>query len=162
MSVLKLYQSLVAPSYKLPDGMAEFKTGAAFGLGLPRVARAKYDFSVDGGVSGLITPGAAYNSIIPANAIVIGGFLNVTTALTSGGSATISLGTSAGSSATAIKAATAVATYALNAILAVVPVFTAASAFKMSAAGSITLTVAVADLTAGVMEMNLLYVTQSA
>lgn len=134
---------------------------ASFGLsGQIGMARALYSFAVDGGAVGAITP--ATTAVIPANAIVFGGFLNPTTALTSGGSATIAVGTTAGSSATAIKAATAVASYTIDAIMATVPVFTAASAFKMSAAGSINITVATAALTAGIMEITLFYFVAAA
>ncbi len=127
---------------------------ALAGLGLVQVAYARNSFAVDGGATGLITP--AVNTVIPANAIVLGGLMNPSTALV-GATATISAGTSAGSSAASLKAATAVATYSIDALLPTVPVFTAATAVKMSAAGSITLTVAVAPLTAGVMEIWAVY-----
>jgi hypothetical protein len=87
----------------------------------------------------------------------VGGIINATTAPTSGGSATIAIGTTAGSSATSIKAATAIATFSADSLVATVPVFTAASSFKMSAAGSISITVGTADLTAGVVEVSLFY-----
>jgi hypothetical protein len=131
-----------------------------FGLGGNlRMARAKYNFAVDGGAVGLITP--AVNAIIPDNAIIIGGIANPTTALV-GSSSTISIGTSAGSSASALKAATAEATYSIDAVLPLVPVFTAASAVKLTAAGSITITVAVGALTAGVMEITVFYFVANA
>ncbi len=131
-----------------------------FGLGGQlRMARARYNFAVDGGVVGLITP--AVNAVIPNNAIIIGGILNPTTALV-GASSTIAVGTSAGSAANSLKAATAEATYSIDAVLATVPVFTAASSIKLTAAGSITITVAVADLTAGVMEITVFYFVAAA
>lgn len=131
-----------------------------FGLGGHlRMARAKYDFAVDGGAVGLITP--ATNAIIPDNAIIIGGIANPTTALV-GTSSTIAIGTSAGSAANALKTATAEATYSIDAILPLVPVFTAGSAVKLTAAGSITITVAVAALTAGVMEITVFYFVANA
>jgi hypothetical protein len=119
------------------------------------MAKAVYNFAVDGGAVGAITP--VISDTIPANAIVYGGLMNPTTALTSGGSATIAVGTTAGSSATALKAATAVASYTIDAIMALVPVMTAATAFKMTAAGQINITVATAALTAGVLEIFVLY-----
>jgi hypothetical protein len=136
-------------------GIPSFAERTATGLGLLRTAKAKYDFAVDGGAQGEIT--LASNCTIPDNAIIIGGIINSTTACTSGGSATIAVGTSAGSSATSLKAATAVASYSADALLATVPVFTAASAVKMTAAGQVTVTVATADLTAGVIEITLVY-----
>jgi len=164
MGVVKDYSPKIGVSYKaMPAGSPSapsansttFQPGHLTGIGLVRMARAKYDFAVDGGAIGLITP--ALNATLPDNAIIVGGILNPTTALI-GATATIAVGTAAGSSASAIKAATAVATYSLDAILATVPVFTAASAFKMTAAGAITLTVATAALTAGVLEITLFYI----
>ena len=139
---------------RVPPAVSSF--GANLGL---RMARAKYDFSVDGGAVGAITP--ATNAVIPDNAIIVGGILNSTTALV-GTSSTIAVGTSAGSSATSLKAATAEASYSADAILATVPVFTAASSVKLTAAGSITITVAVAALTAGVMEITVWYYVAAA
>lgn len=136
---------VLAPSFRL-------KNPARFGLSQLQVWRAKYDFAVDGGAVGLITP--KINVDIPDNAIILFGILNPTTALV-GTSSTIAVGTSAGSSASSLKAATAEATYSIDAVLATVPVCTAASAVKMTAKGKVTITVAVAALTAGVMEITL-------
>ncbi len=127
-------------------------TGAATGLGIMRVAHARYSFAVDGGVIGLITP--VSNAVIPANAIIVAANINSPTALV-GATATISVGTSAGSSAASLLAATAVASYSANALLNGVPTF--AVPVKMSAAGSVTLTVATAALTAGIVDVNVLY-----
>ncbi len=144
-----------------PVNTAASSLANPFGLGGSlKVARAKYSFAVDGGAQGLITP--ATTAVIPDNAIILGGMLNSTTALTSGGSATIAVGTSAGSSASSIKAATAVASYSADALLAVVPLWTAATAVKLTAAGSITITVATADLTAGILEITLFYYVAAA
>lgn len=144
-----------------PQGTVIFAIGPdggpapAAGLGIMAVAHAIFNFAVDGGAISAIT--LASNALIPANAIVLGGIINPTTAPV-GATATIAFGTSAGSSATSLKAATAIATYSIDALLATVPVFTAATAFKMSAAGYITMTVAVAPLTAGVIEIFVYYV----
>lgn len=118
-----------------------------------RVARAKYDFAVDGGVVSTITP--TTNTTIPDNAIIIGGTINSTAEVTSGGSATISVGTSAGSGTASMIGLTAVASYSADATLNMVATF--AAPVKMTAAGSITVTVAVAALTAGTIEVNALY-----
>lgn len=122
------------------------------------VAKAYYRFADDGGLVSAIVP--KQSDTIPANAIVMGAIINVPTALTSGGNATIAVGTSAGSAANSILAATAVASWSIDALL----YFLAgtgpfgAAAFKMSAAGQIQLTVAVAALTAGVAEVFVFYV----
>src|SRR5690606_39991422 len=59
--------------------------------GFPRASevkavRARYDFAVDGGAVGDIE---LASEAIPPNALVLGGVLEVDTALTSGGSATV-------------------------------------------------------------------------
>jgi hypothetical protein len=118
------------------------------------VAKAVLNFAVDGGAIGAITP--ALSDTIPANAIMVGGTVNSTTAVTSAGSATVSIGTSAGSSATSILAATGKASFTLDALLNAVPVF--ATPVKMTAAGQITFSVAVAALTAGIIEVFVYYV----
>jgi hypothetical protein len=117
------------------------------------VWKALYNFAVDGGAVGAITP--AQSDTIPANAVVIGAIVNSPTAVTSGGSATVSIGTTAGSSATSILIATAKSAFSANAVqvfLAGTGAFGAAP-FKMTAAGQINLTVAVAALTAGIVEV---------
>ena len=52
-------------------------------------AHAKYDFAVDGGAASTIVP--ANSAIIPDNAVVVRCYSVVTTAMTSGGSATLAL-----------------------------------------------------------------------
>jgi len=123
-----------------------------------RVAHAKYSFATDGGTQGTI---ASTNSdTLPDNAIIVGGTINVTDAVTSLGSATVAVGTSAGSSTTAIKGATAKATLSADAVLNAVPVF--ATPVKLTAAGTVTFTIGTADLTAGVIEVWLYYVVAAA
>jgi hypothetical protein len=117
------------------------------------IAKAYYNFAVDGGAIGAITPALSDN--IPAGAIMCYGWVNSVVAFV-GATATIAIGTTAGSSATALLAATAVASYSLDAIQALVPVI--ATPVKMTAAGQIKLTVAVAALTAGVAEIFVAYV----
>ena len=137
---------------------AKISASLDIGLGVLRVARAKYNFATEGGVIGTITP--ALNATIPDNAIIVGGCINSTTAATSGGAATIAVGTSAGSSTTSIIGVTAVASYSADARLNSVATF--AAPVKMTAAGSVTITVATADLTAGVIEVTLLYFVAAA
>jgi predicted RecA/RadA family phage recombinase len=110
-----------------------------------------YNFAVDGGAEGTITP--AENVTIPAQTVLLASLVNSTTAVTSGGSATVEIGTTAGSSATSILGSTAKATLSANALIegAVTP----AAPVKMSAAGQVQLTVGVAALTAGVIEIEL-------
>lgn len=122
--------------------------------GIPgiRMARFVFDFAVDGGAIGAITP--SVSDSIPANALVFGNVINSVTAVTSAGSATVSFGTTAGSSAASLLAATAKTSFTLDAVLAGLA---NTAPFKMSAAGQINLTVAVAALTAGKIEGFVFY-----
>lgn len=124
------------------------------GLGVVRYAKATYDFAVDGGAVSTIT--FAINAIIPINAIILGGIIDVITPFTTSASGTMSIGTLAGSSAASLKAALAAASY--TGLVAVVPVFTAATMFKMSAAGAITGTIATGAITAGKANIIVAYV----
>jgi hypothetical protein len=129
--------------------------GNRVGIGVLRVAHAIYSFAVDGGAIGLITP--VSTALIPANALIWGGVVNPTTAVLSAGALTMSVGTSAGSSAAALLAATAKASLSIDALLALVP--TLAAPIKMSAAGNITVTIAAAAGTAGIVEIFAFYTT---
>ncbi len=55
-----------------------------------RVAKVSYSFAVDGGAVSTIEP-ATYSDIIPTGAIITNVVSNVTTSLTSGGSATVAI-----------------------------------------------------------------------
>jgi hypothetical protein len=121
------------------------------------VAHAIYDFASYGGVVSTIAPAS---DIIPDNAVIIGGTINSTTAVTSAAGATVAIGTSAGSSTTSIKGVTGKASYSLDAMLNAVPTF--AAPVKMTASGTITFTIGTADLTAGVIEVWIYYVVAKA
>jgi len=129
------------------------------GLTLPlaktlSVARAVYDFATDGGAVSTITP--ANNYTIPNGAKMVGGVINVLGTATSGGSATIAVGTSAGSSGTSILAATGYASFTAGSSVAVAPTF--GSPTTMSAAGKITVTIGTAALTGGTLEILVYYI----
>jgi len=127
-------------------------SGQAHGI---KVAHAIYDYSVDGGAT--CTP--ANSDTIPDNAVVFGGVVNSTAAVTASGSATVSIGTAAGSGTASILTATGKASLGLDAV--VVPTCQA-TPFKMTAAGKINVTIATGPLTAGVIEVWVLYTTASA
>ncbi len=118
-----------------------------------KVAYYRYNFAKhDGAVGAISVPGDP----IPAGAIICGGRIHVTEALTSGGSATIAI---EALSTADLKAATAVATYALNAILATIPVNTAASDIRVTAnITALVFTVAVAALLTGKAVVALDYI----
>lgn len=116
-------------------------------------ARARYSFAVDGGgAPGLIT--LSQSDVIPKNAIIIGGGVVDWTTAGAGATNTTSIGTSAGSSASALLAATAVAS--LTGLLALVP--TNAVPVRMTADGTITFTTATAALTAGIADVMVPYI----
>lgn len=125
------------------------------GLGVIGNVKMTYDFAVNGGAVSTIIP--TNSPTIPIKAIILGGTIDITTTLTSGGAATIALETSAGMAAGGLKAATAVASWVAGQ-LALTPVFTAATYVKMTAAGRPQVTIATAALTAGKFDINLVYV----
>lgn len=123
-----------------------------------RVAHGRFSFASQGGaISTISLSDGNGRNVLPAGAIILGGTIDVITALTSGGSATIALGTTAGSSATALLGATAIASWTAGQ-LALTPIFTAATYVKMTAQGSLIATVATATLAAGVFEVHLNYI----
>jgi len=135
--------------------LKSIREGRFGGLGLIGHAKMTYDFVNDGGAIGLIVP--KNSPIIPANSIILGGITDVTTGVTSGGAATISLGTTAGSSAASLKAAVILGTEFAAGLRAVVPLFTAATMFKMTAEGQLSMTVAAFALTGGKFDLNVIY-----
>jgi len=125
------------------------------------VCHAQYSFAVDGGAVGLITP--ANNCTIPKNAIVYQGIVEVGST-TTGSTGNVSVGLSAGAGgAAALLAATARGSLTTGLMFQSPPVQTTASAsntsyFKMSAAGTVTVTVSTNALTAGILDIYVFYV----
>lgn len=146
--------TVASPTWSL---ITEAMLGAASasGLGVVRYAKSLYDFAVDGGAIAAILP--VSGAILPAKAIIQGGVLDIVTTFTSGGSATLALGTSAGSSANSILAATAVASLTAGITTVLIPKFTAATILKMTAAGTLQWTIATATMTAGKAGLTLIY-----
>jgi len=119
------------PKFGLENGMQQW--------------RFEYDFAKDGGaVSAINLRGAP----IPVGAVIVGGYVDVETAVTSDGSAEVALHvTGAGD----ILAATGKASFSLAALLIAVPDFaTVADAVRVAtAAKPVVATITVAALTAG-------------
>jgi len=115
------------------------------------VAVFEYDFAKHGGAIGAITIDP---KLLPKNAIVTSGIIHVKTACV-GATATLAFSLVG---AADVLAATAVATFSANALIDVVPVGTAATMIRCTAATQLTLTVAVAALTAGKIAVALEYV----
>lgn len=117
----------------------------------PRVAIAYFDFAVDGGAQGQITPTKTVT--IPAGSVILGASLHVTTAVTSAGSATVSADLI---SAADLVAATGKASLTDDAVIAgkVAP---DANPLVTVANTAIKITVAAADLTAGTIAIIVLF-----
>jgi hypothetical protein len=115
--------------------------------------RGRYDFAVDGGAISSITISAEN---IPAGAIILGGVVEVDTAVTSGGAATLAVQVE---SAGDIIAAAAVsgAPWSTTGRKSVIPVFTGATTVKTTAARGIVVVIAAATLTAGQVDVLLAY-----
>ena len=115
-----------------------------------KVAYVEYDFATDGGAVGDITlrgPG------IEAGAIVAFGLVDVQTGLTSDGSATVALKLT---TAEDVKAAAVLTSYTAG-VKASTLVGTAATSLKLTSRTAVTMTIAVAALTAGKMIIALEY-----
>ncbi len=141
MAQNRKFQDFVETKYLADDSVTNAKTdGAAV-----KYLEAVYDFSVDGGAVGSIpmkdAAGVALD--IPANAIVINSHIEVETAVTSGGSATVAFGILANTDA--FKGATAKATLVEDYVVGAsndLPL-------KVAIPTPVMATVAVAALTAG-------------
>lgn len=135
----------------------ETSTSEGANVGRVKSARGDYSFAADGGAVGTIA--LTGSTLIPAGAIVIGGFVEITTALTSAGAATIALQVEGAGD---IVAATAVASWTIGR-KNVLPArtsgsLTAATSVKTTAARDISVVIAVAALTAGAFKVVLEYV----
>lgn len=116
------------------------------------VAMFEFDFALHGGAISTIT---VENDSIPDDAIIMDGFIEVKTAVLSGGSATIALHINASED---ILAALGKASFTAGAILDVVPVGTAATMIKTAAAKNLSVVVAAAALTAAKFWVCLRYI----
>jgi hypothetical protein len=111
----------------------------------------EYDFAVDAGAQGAIIVGA---NRIPAGSIILDGIIWIVTAPTSEGSATVAI---SALSANDLLTATAIASLTLNSFHDIVPVCTAATVLRATAAIGCTFTIATADLTAGKIAVAIRY-----
>lgn len=117
-----------------------------------RVAKATYNFAVDGGLVSTITP--VTSEIVPLGAIVKAVYTDALTATTSGGSATVAIN----AGGTTLVAAGTLAANSLSGTLKVSQTLSgSATAIKTAANGFITVTVAVAALTAGKFDVYVEY-----
>jgi hypothetical protein len=121
----------------------------------PRTAqiRASYDFAVDGGAVGTIT---LRGQGVPSGATVLGGYVEVTTPLTSGGAATAGVQAEAAGDLIAPAVVTG-APWSTAGRKSIIPAFTGATTVRTTAARTVQMVVAVAALTAGKFDVVLLY-----
>lgn len=111
--------------------------------------RVIYDFAVHGGAVGSI---AIADLKLPNKAIIHSGYVNVITAPTSGGSATVALGLGTTGTKTTILTATAIASITGQVALNTLPI-----QIGSNAPNNLIVTVATAALTAGKLEIYLSY-----
>lgn len=151
-------------SFNHGSGFQNYLLGTKIVRDSVHVLIVQYDFAKLGGAVGVVNlrypstagvPGGAASAILPKNAVITGCIIDVLTAPTSGSSATIAIGT--GQAANDLKTATAYGSY--SGLVACVPVETAASAIKLTADRTPTLTIAgiAAPLTAGKINVLIKY-----
>lgn len=122
--------------------------------------RGEYDFAVDGGAVGAITlrsaPGDSNGNEIPAGSIIMGGYIEVDTVVTSGGAGTIAVN-SEGAGDLQTAAAVSGAPWSTTGRKAITPVMTVGTSVKTTARRNLAITVATAALTAGKFRVVVLY-----
>ncbi len=111
-------------------------------LEVQRVARCFYDVTVSGGGAGTST----LSCTLPANAVIVGGLLDFATGITGGSGATVAI---QANTANDILSAHSINTNYFTGRMAIVPVYTAASAVKMTGASSLQVVIGSSTLTAG-------------
>jgi hypothetical protein len=94
---------------------------------------------------------------IPANAIILGGLVEVDTAVTSGGAATVAVQVEAANDIVN-AAAVSGAPWSTTGRKSVIPAFTGATSVKTTQARPIAVVIAAATLTAGVVDVLLAYI----
>lgn len=134
------------PTFKVPEDNEIVKAPIFF-------ARCKYDFAVDAGAQGAITlfPAAA----IPDESLILGVYINVTTALTGAG-ASVALHING---ADDIEAATAIsgAPWSATGWKAASDLPWGGAPVQLTADRNVTATITAVDLTAGVFEVLIAY-----
>lgn len=125
-------------------------------------ASGEYDFAVDGGAVGTITlrsaGGSSLGGVIPAGSVIVGGYIEVDTIVTtaSGNTGTIAVN-SEGAGDLLAAAITSGAPWSTTGRKAIVPVFTVATFVKTTVVRSLTISVAVAAVTAGKFRVVVVY-----
>lgn len=132
----------------LKPGSGSGKAGQSFQAGRVKVARWYYDFATDGGAVSAIT---LRGDEIPASCVVIDARVDVTTAVTSGGAATVSLDLEAAAdlrAAATLSTAPALSSTGVKALL---------NPVKTTASRDVVATIGTAALTAGAFSVIVTY-----
>jgi hypothetical protein len=126
------------------------------GQGSVQNAKMTYSFAVSGGATSTITP--VGSPILPLGAIVQGGFIDVTT-IPVGVGASIGLGFGSGSQVAALLAPAAISgvPWSSTGLKAIIPIYTAATMYKLTASAAMTATISAVALTAGIFDVNIVY-----
>lgn len=134
---------------------AKYQIGTQLTKGVKLAMAATYDFATQGGAVGTINlkDSTGATAILPKGALLLDSYIDVLTAPTSGGAATIAV--NSGQSAGDIKAAAAIAGY--TGIVAGLQQGASVNAVKATADGVVSITIATAALTAGKMNVLLEY-----
>lgn len=129
-----------------PGAMAKYQLGTAIISNRIHIAKAKYDFSVQGGAigTGNLVGEDGKSFVLPNKAVIVDCLIDVLTPATTSASGTIAL---TAQSAGDLKAALAAASYTGR--VACVPVGTAATVIKLTADRTMTYTIATGAITAG-------------
>lgn len=126
----------------------------ALSLGEVKVVKALYDFATEGGVLGDIT---LRGDTIPNGALILGAYVEVTTVPTSGGAASVALKLEGAADVNAADVISG-APWLTTGLKRADALGDADEGLVLTAARSVVATVAVADLTAGVFNVYVLYI----
>lgn len=123
-----------------------------------KTASGEYDFAVDGGAVSTITlrSSNSLGNAVGIGSVILGGYIEVDTLVTSGGAATMGVNSEAAGD---LLAATVVsgAPWSTTGRKSIIPVFTGATTVKTTAARALTVTIATAALTAGKFRVVVFY-----
>lgn len=134
------------------EGARAANEGVSYGA--IKTARGDYSFAVDGGaVSTIALMGTTG---IPSGSIILGGFMEVTTAVVGAG-ASAGIQIEAGGDTVAVAAVSG-APWSTTGRKSIIPAFTGATTLKTTAARDISLVISAAVLTAGVFSVVVFYV----
>lgn len=125
-----------------------------------KTAVGEYDFAVDGGAISTITLRAAANdplgNEIPAGSVIMSGYIEVDTLLTSGGAATVGVNSEAAGDLLA-PITVAGAPWSTTGRKSIIPVGTGAASVKTTVKRNLTVTIAAFTVTAGKFRVVVMY-----